>query len=104
MKEIVEHILQEETEARNKLEAARLKAATIVAQAQKEAQTFMEEKISDVQCRVAKDMESFQEKYVREKDKILTTTKEEIGLLHQKHAHKSREIAQTIFRTLITTK
>jgi F0F1-type ATP synthase membrane subunit b/b' len=101
MKEIVKHILQEETEAKNKLEAARTQASAMIAQAKKEMQTRMEEKISTTQRMVEKDMEELTKKFLLEKEKILQAAKEEAILLHQKNAKTIRERAHAIFQALI---
>ncbi|MDD5194992.1 MAG: hypothetical protein PHQ96_04860 [Candidatus Omnitrophica bacterium] len=100
MKEIVEHILQEEMEARQKLDSARAQAKGIVAQAQAKGKELVEKTTNDTQASSQKDLTALAQRFLNEKEEILKSAKDKIIRERPKFEKVIPEAAVVLFRKI----
>jgi vacuolar-type H+-ATPase subunit H len=104
MKEIVDKILRQEEEARQKIERARQEAQDLTRKAQKEADSLIEDALTSSRGVVQARREEADKGFILEKEKELKATLEDISA---KRIMKEKDIpalSQKVFQRIIQIK
>ena len=101
MKDLVDKILQEEQSARQRLEAARKAAESMLQQAQLEAKNILQRSVQEETAAVEKDKTAALEEMSGEKQKSLDKTRAEVLLKSEAGKKKISAAAERIFRQVI---
>ena len=102
MKEIVENILKLEEEAKRQLEAARLEAQEIIAQAERGAQEMPEVIVRETKELIRQKKEELRRQASLEKEAVLAAAKTQVANLRARHEEKALLAAQKIFSQIIS--
>lgn len=104
MREIVEEILKEEEQARQRVEKARKDAENIILAARKDTNDFLDKAALELAELVRQRKEEAEKNFLREKEIALARTREESVTLRKEKEKTLTAISHRVFSRLIDIK